>query len=234
LTGIDTFNFLRNKFPIPTRTIKKFYSNNGKDFQEASKDDRFIFVIMSNLTNITLVRGFGFHGDVVLKNLNTCYMLPSVFFYIPILREILLLSGAVSFDDERISEMLRNGRSVVYAPNGMEDVLYINEDENDFKDHPKQPPPVSVFDLAVEKHVKVIPCVISGEDKKFFFLTFPLLKRVQKYFMGVLGYPFPFIFFPNRKEDAISISFGTPAIGKTKIEMSNNFHEQVKQLQNSV
>jgi hypothetical protein len=240
LSGIDTFNFLRNNLTI-FNGVKKTYANNGKDLQEASKDDRFIFVIMSNMTNIPLISAFGFHGDPILKNLNICYMLPTIFFYVPILREILLLSGAVSTtaavdDMDRIQEMLRLGRSVVYAPNGMEDILYINEDEENgeySKDHPKQPPPIVIFDLVISKNIKIVPCVVIGEEKKYLFWTSPLLKKVQKYFLSIIKYPFPLVIFPKRNVENISILFGYPARGKSKDELSKNFHEQVQQLQNN-
>ena len=101
--------------------------------RESSESRGYIFILLPNLTNASLIWGFGLHGGLFDSKLKVKYLLPKVMFYLPIIRDILMWSGAVGYDSkseiDTISELVNNGNSVAYSCNGMSDMLTIQDEE---------------------------------------------------------------------------------------------------------
>lgn len=237
LSGYDTFEGLRSlpvwrHFPF---MVKVNYVDE-KEFTKAGRDEKFIFVVLPNPTNTVLIWGFGFHGNATtLGSLKLCYLLPAVLFWVPGLRELLLWSGAVSYGNdeeqtERVIEMTRLGRNVAYCPNGMQDALYVEEERNIYAKRPD----MALFKIACERNYQLVPCICSGEnDERFIFITNERIRAVQSYFLrSKLNYPFPLIFFPDRRGRRIEITIGSPikSQGKNPEQLQQAFFKELQAL----
>ena len=100
---------------------------------ENSERHRFIFMVVPNLTNAPLIWGFGLHHGVFDEKLKIKYLLPKILFYLPIIRDVLMWSGAIGYDSETemdtIFELINSGNSVAYSCNGMSDLFNHSNDE---------------------------------------------------------------------------------------------------------
>jgi len=141
-------------------------------------DQRILFVVMGNSTNMGLFHGFGFHGSGSFEKLDLVYMLPEVLFKIPFLRDLLLWSGAVKHDKNNILNLLNKGKSIAYAPNGMKPKLEL--------------PDVGILELAHVNKIPVVPVCILDEEKRY--KIFPSYKPLQKWALNRYGWPFPYLF----------------------------------------
>lgn len=169
--------------------------------------DKYLFVVMGNRTNLGLVLGFGLHG----RNFhNVCYLLPWSLFCIPLVRDVLLWTGAVSNRTDLLS-LLEKGRSVCYAPNGMETDI----EQGQF-------PNVDVFEFAFEHNVKVVPVHVLDEDKTFWIVNGP--DWVQQWCMQRVGWPWPFYVLPRWKAERMTLKVGTP--------FKPNIHKDAKAFHN--
>ena len=228
-TGHDAFERLRSIYSFSS--ILKVRQVDPLAFNE---DSRYIFIVIPNASNASLVYGFGLHGNPEWIKLRLCYLMPNVLFYIPILREALLLSGAVSANnnaDERVIDMIRRGRNVAYAPNGMEDALFVHEHD---KISAKKPS-MSLFEKAVARDYEIVPCMCSGEnDQKYMFLTSKLIRDIQGWFLKHIGYPFPLVYIP-RGRDPIDMNIGVPihTKGRKAHDVQTDFFNSLKALNNN-
>jgi hypothetical protein len=241
LTGYDTFEGLRSlpmwQWLIPLVRVRYAVADE-KDFVKAGRDEKFIFVVLPNPTNTVLIWGFGFHGNAsALGNLKLCYLLPAVLFWVPGLREVLLWSGAVSYQNvedqtERVIEMTRLGRNVAYCPNGMQDALYVEEEKNTYGKRPD----MALFKVACERNYQLVPCICSGEnDERFIFVSNERIRSIQSWFLRKINYPFPLIFFPDRRGTRIEITVGSPiqSRGKTPEQLQQAFFKDLQALNNN-
>jgi hypothetical protein len=211
-----------------------------RDFtaKTVNRDEKYIFVVIPNPSNTVLVWGFGFHGNAsTFGHLKLCYLLPGILFYIPILRELLLWSGAVSYSNideqtDRVVEMTRLGRNVAYCPNGMHDALYVEEEKNTYGKRPD----MTLFKTAVERNYHIVPCICSGEnDARFIFITSERIRAIQTYCLRKFNYPFPLIFFPDQKGQRIEIVIGSPiqSQGKTPEQLQQAFFKDLQAINNN-
>lgn len=202
--GRRTWDSLKNlaiwKFFSPI----KYYNFEETELLDLKKR---LFIVIPNRTYLSLIWGFGFNSAQLHHKLDVCYILPRILFYIPIVRDILLWSGAVADSPphlsttETIITLLNQGRSVCYSP------LTIDRKTN------KIPiPDNNLFEFCKEKNINVIPVVVSNEIERYWF-PFNLIS-LQKRCYAWCGYPFPQLFFlkifsqspPNK----IDLQFGTP------------------------
>lgn len=178
----------RRQFEYPADTTKN----------PSCKDKQYLFVVVGNLTNMGLIGGFGVHGRTFY---NTCYLLPHALFSIPLVRDVLLWTGAVS-DKSDILSLLKKGWSVCYAPRGMELRNNMDIEVN------KQTPDTSVFEFAMRNKISVVPVRIADEDRRFIIINGP--QKVQDWFKSKIGWPFPFFIIPRWKGQDIAVEVGVP------------------------
>lgn len=201
---------------------------------EDEVDGTNIYVVLPNATNTSLVWGFGFHGGF-LQHVRSCYLLPEILFWIPVVREILLGSGAVSAGrnpEEAILRMTSLGRSVAYAPSGMQDALFVQEERNIHAQRPGH----SLFSMACQRGFRVVPCLCLGEnDSRFIFFTSERTRRIQRWFLDKLGYPFPLLCCPDTKGERIDVWIGAPISSKGKLpeELQREFFTALQALNNT-
>ena len=133
-----------------------------------------LFVVKNNVTSMALLAGFGFNGK---KMLNTVYMMPHGLFYVPLIRDLLLWSGAVSNRTD-VLELMDKGWSVCTCYERQED------------------PDISIFEYAHEKRIEIVPVSVEGEREQMFI--FKGQWQFTQWCERTVGWPFPFIFFPKR------------------------------------
>jgi len=146
-----------------------------------------LFVVMGNITYFSVFSGFAIHGGLFENDV--CVVMPPFLFYIPILRDILLWCGCVTYKGNDVSStilsLLKRGKSVVYCPNHMNDFF-----TNDF-----QPvvPEVDVFQFILNNKIPIIPVLIENENARYWIWK----NKLQRYFYYNTRWkwPFPFFFF---------------------------------------
>lgn len=247
LNGYDAIELVR-KLPI-WRYISPVRVHTVGVFDNLHPDARYIFVVIPNITNTSLIWTFGLHGNAWFSGDNRlCFLMPAIFFNIPILREVLCVMGAVSDRhkiDATVVEMTQLGKNVAFAPNGMSDALYADDDTC----YHAGRPPSQIFKVAVDRGYHVVPVLCTGEnDKRFIFITSERVKAVQNWFLSKIGYPFPLIFFPDfRNEYAdrrIDVQIGAPLYSRAdkyvKLapdvaaeELQKDFIKSLQQLNNN-
>lgn len=216
-TGFRSWNWLR-KFTFLGKSTKYVFGNPAA-FSEDNVRDRMLFVVIGNLSNMGLIHGFGLHGNM-FKNLDLVYMLPWILFKIPILRDVLLWSGAISNNDPEtnILKVLKKGKSVAYCPSNMQDfVNFSNPRSDDPEKVTVHVPSNSLFEFAMRNKILVVPVLISGESLRYSFFRNHLVHRIHKMVYPVIGWPFPFLFFPRifgeKPAEKLNIQIGTPMDG---------------------
>ena len=195
-TGFRTWPWLRNRTLCGIKSVRHYLGDKGA----FDRDDRqMLFLVVGNQTNMGLIDGFCMHGGR-FKHLDLVVMLPSILFWIPLVRDALLWMGGVS-DRCDVLTLLRKGKSVVWCPSRMDDVV----DPGEVK-----VPEASIFEFAMKHKVPIVPVFISGEQRRY---TIPRLRGVQRWCYARIGWPFPFCFFPKRRDQLIDIQIGTPMDG---------------------
>lgn len=206
-TGFRQWPWMRKwSFGIQTEYIFGDYNH----FRDTRK--QYLFVAIGNETHMGLVGGFGLHGDIFS---NLCYSLPHPLFQVPLLRDWLLWTGAVS-DKTDLVDILRRGWSVCIAPGWM-------------KDTKETQPDVSVFDFAIQNNIHVVPVEIKGENERYTVVGG--LRSVQKWCMERAGWPFPFLCLPKWHGKPMKIHVGMPMdprVQENAIKFRELFFGQLK------
>jgi hypothetical protein len=190
---------------------------------------RRLFVMMPCITPAPMW-WMAMHGGRLLAALNLCYMLPPLFFSIPILRDVVLWSGGVTYrrgaeprGDRRnaaILDLLNANRSVCYAPSGFSDVLRVFDDDDPESGVQTNMPDDELFAFARENEVQIIPVVVAGEKKRYSIIAgSSWLQRVHRHTHALLGYPLPLLFwariFSRTRPEALNIQIG-PVINSAR------------------
>ena len=168
-----------------------------------------LFVVIGNKTNFVLLSGFGLHGNV-WKDYELVYMIPQYLFYIPLLRDVLLWTGAITESRELIPQLVGRGKSVAYSPQGMNDLF------NDSDDVVRLPD-AEFFQFAIEHRLKVIPVLIKNESDRYKICR----TRCQSYFYNStrLRWPWPLLFcvrvFQQNPPPKVKIFCGVPIDAST-------------------
>lgn len=157
-----------------------------------------LFVVLGNHTNWTLMDVFGFrarhlfpsnHGDL-------CYLLPAILFRVPIVRDVLLWSGAVSDQVDKLT-LFRRGKTVAFSPGGMSGTMQVD---------------ATLLAYCMEHNIHVVPVLISGESKCYYMVRGPWVERAQQWCAPRIGWPFPMICWPRRGQ-RVNVYIGTPMNG---------------------
>lgn len=121
-TGARSWEWLRNWWRWTE--VSYAYGHMEKEIRDGNGPR--LFVVVGNTTNMGLISGFGLHGGE-LKKLNICYILPSLYFVIPGVREVLMWTGALSGTHltDTILNVMKRGKSLgLSVDEGMNDVLF--------------------------------------------------------------------------------------------------------------
>ncbi len=143
------------------------------------------------------------------------YVVPPLMLKIPIMRDLLLWSGAVTYGKARPLEtvlinLMNAGRSVAYCPS---------------KFLPLSPPPSAVktaetieargfptelLGFLHQKAAELVPVVIMREQKRYYIFRH---ERLQSYFLKLIDYPFPSLvcirFWSKERPPQLKAIFGS-------------------------
>lgn len=194
--------------------------------QLCAQDRRRIYFIWPCDTLISLIWTIGFHGGRLDFAEHLHYVVPPLFMAIPILRDILLWSGAVTWKtsvDDLVLNLLQNGKSVCIAPSMfagvtwesfiLEAVVQIDDIERGPKYSTKRISDV-LLQFCLHEKLQLVPIVIRNERKRYWFpLHTPWLQSIQRLTMRFWHYPVPFVFllrvWAREKPPPLSVQFGS-------------------------
>lgn len=186
-TGYEAKNLFRSWSFWRSFTSVKYIFSNKEEFNQKRK---LLFILTSNVTNMALISGFGLHGGV-FSAIDVRYVVPSLLLNIPVLREVLLWSGAVCAPQNRdvegtILQLLNTGKSVAYCPHSN----YKTPLDIDIK--------LDVFNFAKQNSVYLVPVLVNGETDRYIIPSYPTwLCRIQSYAVKYFQYPITRMFVPN-------------------------------------
>lgn len=222
-TGNESKDGFRNWRLWRNFTAVSYNITNKEQFMDETH--MLLFILTGeNSTNMALMSGFGLHGGI-FKDIDIRYIMPDVLFNVPIVRELLLWSGAIRAHKDvngSILHLLRKGKSVAYYPPSNDDGPILDK---------------GLFEFAIQNKIKLVPVVINGEQDRYSIYRPTPIKAVQRFFTRKLGYPFPLIFFPKSFGDSpppkVTISIGVPM--EPSVQQSSDafyglFHSQIKAL----
>lgn len=139
------------------------HMQNERLLEEVTAKDRLLFVAGPNTTMIPLFWTFGLHGPSVLQGLDVVFAVPRVLLWIPGLREVLMMAGAIEDRRSTIERRLQKGDSVVMCTSGARAVFY---------DQLPGESRVEAFDsdwarFCIDNNVSVVPVVFVGETGRY-------------------------------------------------------------------
>lgn len=178
-----------------------------------------VFIFVGAYTPSSLIWSIGLHGGCLQFKNTLHYMVPPVFMWIPIVRDVLLWTGAITYScyNERCSkqavlaEMISQSRSVAYVPSGFADRIAHQDDlETGIQ---MRFPTNDTLDMFIREAVQVIPVVVQGEFDRYRIIQHKYLKGVQAWFYKHLDYVFPLLYwyrwYAHVKPPPITVQFGS-------------------------
>jgi hypothetical protein len=232
-TGARTWNWLR-----------KFTFNRSIDYEFVDKDgyieqERILFVVVGNITNFSLISAFGLHGGI-FNNAEINYILPPILFKIPILKDILLWTGAVTYQGtdsvDTVLKLLKRNKSIAYCPANMDDLLAYTS--TDCEQVTLQNPSIDVFEFAMRHKIKIAPVLIQGETERYSIRKNKYINKAQRYCMQQTRFrwPFPFWFgikiFGKNPPPKVKMYIGpimNPSVYDSAELFSNSFMKKLEE-----
>lgn len=194
---------------------------NQRDLNAVDHKSMRLYVMVSSKTLNSLVWGMGLHGGTLSPFAERLhYVVPPLLLAIPLLRDVLLWTGAVTWHSKRlpltdlILQLLRSNRSVcVTAASG-----------NTID--------MELFQFALAERIQMVPVVIQGEMDYYYVGHWP---RLQSWTQKRLGYPWPQLIWPRRGGPKEMDQLFGPILNCTDRyqnpeELSNAFCEGVQKL----
>ena len=180
---------------------------NGKLLDEHQPGKKLLFLAAPNVTLIPMFWTFGLHGREIFRKLDVAFAVPRVLLMIPLLRDILLLAGAVEDDFDTIRRLLGKGRAVCMCPSGLLGYLLQQQESQSTTKGLS----LEMAQECVQSDVIVVPVVFSGETSRYQkpSSTSSLVASVQTYCAKRWQYPFPVLFTLHR-EFEVTAMVSTP------------------------
>lgn len=185
------------------------------------KDRPILFLSPPTYTEFPKLKFFGMHGNKLFDDIDLLYTLPKNLLRIPILRELLLFSGAIEDSRDTVFRFLKKGhRAICFSYGGMaipewnaqDEILKVPRIDSEF------------LQFMVKNRIIIIPVIFTGEVKRFPALlnyddtrgssiytksVLYGLRVLRKLCMRLFGYPFPILRGFDRHE-SVSISISAP------------------------
>lgn len=176
---------------------------------------RRIFLFIPCSTPATLIWSVGLHGGVIDFKHTIHYMIPAPYLWIPIMREILLWTGAVTYSafNPKFSrqavmlDLLNHGRSVCYSPSN-----FANSIHNDLESAIEtRYPSDELLAFAIAEKIQIIPVVVQGEHERYRIVQSNWLRWLQTWMYEKIHYAFPLVYwyrlFSNKKPPPVTVQF---------------------------
>lgn len=156
---------------------------NQRDLNAVDHRSMRLYLAVSGRTLNSLVWGIGLHGGALSPFAERLhYVVPPLLLAIPLLRDVLLWTGAVTWHAKRlpvtdlILQLLRSNRSVCYSCSaaGID---------------------MELFRFALTERMQMVPVVVQGEADYYYIAHWP---RLQEWMQKRVGYPWPQLVWPRR------------------------------------
>ena len=237
-TGRRTWDLFRN-----ARIWKRFnpcrYYFAGSN-QKLTTYQRRLFILTPNATCLPMIWGFGLHAGQLDDRLDVCYVVPTILLKIPILRDVLLWTGAVAIrEPSDLIELMNKNRSVCYCAAGMRDASNVHRWQLD----PNASqliymPDDSLFEYCRQERVQLVPVLVANECVRYQFPYFGRWVHImQQWLLEKTGYPFPLLYwlklFGSRAPPPLEIQIADPIDCEkcsTTAKVKFIFRETVEQL----
>jgi len=199
---------------------------------------RRLFLFIPCSTPAALIWSVGLHGGEIDFKHTLHYMVPAPYLWIPIMREVLLWTGAVTFSafNPKFSrqavmlDLFNHGRSVCYCPSNFANSI-VNDLETAIE---TRYPSDELLDFAIAEKIQIVPVVVQGEHERYRIVQNWWLKKIQTYMYEKINYTFPLVYwyrlFSNKKPPSITVQFEAMVTS----EMYNNATDLKATLKESV
>jgi len=142
-----------------------------------------IFVVGA-ITNFA-TNGGGF--DQTFPGIDLSLAIVNPIFKLPLAREFALAGSCVSANKETILYNLERGRSMLIAPGGANEALRTSPGTLDLLLQGRK----GFVRMGVMSGASLVPVISFGENETFSQYKGGMLQKVQKFFMGVMGFSIP-------------------------------------------
>lgn len=190
-----------------------------KDFTRTD-DRRNIFLVGNSETFAALFWVFGLHGGIFPQQVDVCYVMPWIMFKVPLVREVLLWSGAVACGGRAPSardvalNMLNRNRSVAlplfehrFCGNSTSVVAAGTHDGSSGSSSidgggggkiGEERRDAVLFQFAKSEKVSVVPVVVHGEHRRYLFpLRCGVFDQIRWQCYTRTGHRFPVCYLTN-------------------------------------
>lgn len=170
-----------------------FHFANKKDLDAVDYRSMRLYVMIHGKTLNGLIWGMGLHGGLLSPFAERLHFVaPPLLFAIPLLRDVLLWMGAVTWHSKRlpltdlILQLLRSNRSVCYCPSSFLAGSSV-KDEAEID--------LALFQFAIEEKIQMVPVLLQNESRYYHIFQW---NRVHAWMQARLGYPLPQMYWPRR------------------------------------
>ena len=159
-----------------------------------------IFIILPCATPAPLIWSLGLHGNQIIFGRTTHYIVPPIYMWIPLVRDVLLWTGAVTYspfdrDGPRslhniILDLLNGNRWVCYSPSNFNTML--SDDESQIETAFPSP---EMLDFCISEKIQIIPIVVQREHERYRIVQWQWLRKIQAFFYAKIDYCLPLVFW---------------------------------------
>lgn len=171
-----------------------------------------LYVLMPGNTYFATLWGIGLHGGrLPAKSAQLMHwVVPPLLMAIPLLRDVLLWSGAVTWHERHhpladvLHALLNANRSVVYCPSLYANTVREGATTAGLSDQ--------MLLFAREQRLQLVPLLVSGERQRYHMVETPSVLRAQRWCFAHVGYPFPMLVWPRycgrKRPPPLGLQFG--------------------------
>lgn len=175
-----------------------------------------VFIFTHCYTPSPIIWSVGLHGDSKRFSTVTHYIVPPVFMWIPIVRDVLLWTGAITYSNynERhnkqtvIADILLEHRSVAYAPSNLADKILGFDLEASIE---SRFPQDDTLKMLIDRKLQVVPVVVQGEFDRYKIIQHEYVKYVQRFLYKYLDCVFIlywYRWYAHSKPPLVTVQFG--------------------------
>ena len=190
-------------------------------------------------TPSALIWGVGLHGGgTQFGSRAVHYVVPPIFMWVPIVRDVLMWSGAITYSLHNparsrlsvITRLLEDGRIVAYVPSNFYSILSPafpgNVDIELGSTSEYTFPNDAMLEYIVKEKVQVVPVFVQREEERYTIrMNGPKLQWVHSFTYMYLDYPFPMcywykLYHPTRPLPIV-VSFGPIMSGEVYTDVDS-------------
>lgn len=191
---------------------RQYQLANPKDLSAVNYRSMRVYVLLPGRTLSSLFWGLGLHGGALNPfGERLHWVVPPLLMAIPLLRDVLLWAGAVTWHPKRlplmdlILRLLRSDRSVCFCPCLFPSATY--------EQGGSIPMDEELFRFALEHEIELVPVVVHNERERYRIWSVPRLQEWSR--SRCCGYPWPQFAVLQNRSSPIVITFG-PILHCTK------------------